>query len=338
MGPTVWHAHEMIYGFAGALIAWEAFDRRSPQRPVRSGWLIAAAGAWLAGRIGVYLSGWVRAPWLAAVDLAFLPVLALWIRPSFSGRREPRSAALLFFLGTLCVSDLLFHYGALAEAPGVSQRGLHLAIHVLALGILALPGRPGSGYGSPGEARARGDAPGGILGSLAIASAAAFLVGDFIAPQAGWVGVVALASGALQAAWIGVPRRRRPPGEPSGFLLRLARTWLAAGYLLVGLAFLTPMVHETTALHAITGGGIGTVFLAMAASRWPRGPGGRGRVGIRPGGSLAVLLLSLAVILRVGAPLVTTDSYSAFMLLSGLLWGASLLVGLAATRGGGNAP
>src|SRR3972149_1876310 len=75
--PAVWHGHEMLFGFAAAVVAgflltavadWAA-------TPPLKGWGPAGlAGVWLAGRIACGLGARPPAGAGAAGDLAFLPL------------------------------------------------------------------------------------------------------------------------------------------------------------------------------------------------------------------------------------------------------------------------
>ena len=74
-----WHSHEMLFGYAAAVIAgflltavrnWTGVDTATG-RP-----LAALAGLWLAARLLPWLPG-IPGFFIAAVDLAFLPALAV---------------------------------------------------------------------------------------------------------------------------------------------------------------------------------------------------------------------------------------------------------------------
>lgn len=90
-GAVVWHAHEMIFGFAGASIAGflltaiieftgsPAVDRKTVQ---------ILLGLWVGGRLFYLLAGWLGVLPAACCDLAFLVLLIariagpLWRQPS----------------------------------------------------------------------------------------------------------------------------------------------------------------------------------------------------------------------------------------------------------------
>src|SRR5512143_3819978 len=79
LSPFIWHGHEMVFGFAVAVIAGFLLTAAQNWTGIRtpSGTLLALLFLlWLAGRLGFLVPG--LPAWLVAtVDLAFLPALAL---------------------------------------------------------------------------------------------------------------------------------------------------------------------------------------------------------------------------------------------------------------------
>ena len=77
--PTIWHGHEMVFGFAAAVIAGfllTAATNWTGRRTATGAGLGALAGLWIAGRVALIVPG-VPA-WLAiGLDVAFLPVVAI---------------------------------------------------------------------------------------------------------------------------------------------------------------------------------------------------------------------------------------------------------------------
>ena len=72
--PTVWHVHEMIFGFAAATVAGfllTAIPNWTGRMPLQGGPLATLVLLWLAGRIGVLVLGRYRRRAAACLDLAF---------------------------------------------------------------------------------------------------------------------------------------------------------------------------------------------------------------------------------------------------------------------------
>ena len=123
-GP-LWHAHEMLFGFALAVVVGFLFTagRNWTGQPTPSGaWLAALAGLWLLGRVLV-LSPWGWAA--AAVNVAFPLAAAVSLAIPFVKAGNRRN---YFFVGLLVLM-----------AMG------QLAVHLNTLGVLALPAWAGIG-------------------------------------------------------------------------------------------------------------------------------------------------------------------------------------------------
>src|SRR5690242_4179974 len=74
LAPWIWHAHEMIFGYAMAAIAGfllTAIPNWTGRPPLSGAPLAILAALWLAGRIAVLCSAVLGAPFAAAIDLAF---------------------------------------------------------------------------------------------------------------------------------------------------------------------------------------------------------------------------------------------------------------------------
>lgn len=101
--PTLWHGHEMLFGFLGSAVAGfllTAVPSWTGQKGVSGRPLVVLASVWLAARLLIATSGWWPAPLIALVDLSFLPVLAFLIAEPLLRRRN-RNAVLLVVLGML---------------------------------------------------------------------------------------------------------------------------------------------------------------------------------------------------------------------------------------------
>src|SRR3954451_24433396 len=72
--PTVWHVHEMVFGYGSAVVAGfllTSIPNWTGRLPLQGGPLAALVLLWIAGRIAVLCSGVIGASSAAAADLAF---------------------------------------------------------------------------------------------------------------------------------------------------------------------------------------------------------------------------------------------------------------------------
>jgi uncharacterized protein involved in response to NO len=76
LAPAVWHAHEMVFGFAAATVAGfllTAIPNWTGRMPLQGLPLASLVALWAIGRIGVLLSEKIGAPAAAVADLCFPP-------------------------------------------------------------------------------------------------------------------------------------------------------------------------------------------------------------------------------------------------------------------------
>jgi uncharacterized protein involved in response to NO len=142
LSPTLWHAHEMLFGFAGAAVAGFLLTA-VPNWTGRIGYggppLVALVAIWAAGRIAMI--AYPMAPRLAAaVDLAFFPALIATIAPSLLRARTPRNMPFPVILSALFAANLLMQLDLLG-ASNTGPAGFGLAIDLLLLLVTVIGGR-----------------------------------------------------------------------------------------------------------------------------------------------------------------------------------------------------
>lgn len=320
--PSVWHAHEMLFGFVAAVIAGfllTAIPNWTGRLPLRGPGLALLVGLWALGRVAVALSA-LTGPWAAAVlDLAFpVAFCAVVLREILAGRNWS-NLPIAGVLAVLMASNLLTHLEPLgvAETAGL---GLRLGIATVALLIVLVGGRVVPSFTRNWLAK-RGEQrlprPFGRLDRLAILSSLGAGLAWTLAPEAAISGVLALLAAALGAIRLAGWRGHRTLTEPLVWVLHLGTAWLVLGWALLGAAILIPGLDPASALHALTAGAMGTMTLAMM-TRATLGHSGRAlTAGV--GTTLCYGLVGLAALTRVLAPLVP-DAAALLYALSGLAW------------------
>ncbi len=126
VAPLLWHAHEMLFGFAVAVIVGfllTAGKAWTGQATPRGAFLGALASLWLAARIAA-----VTGPYAlyAALDLLLLPVVTAVLVDVLVRARSHRNLPLAGILLLLSLANLSFHLaviGAIATPPGHALRG-----------------------------------------------------------------------------------------------------------------------------------------------------------------------------------------------------------------------
>ena len=331
--PNAWHAHEMIFGFATAALGgffltavpnWTG-AKAAPER-----FVAVVAGLWLAGRVAVWFSGALPAALVAAIDLAFVPVLAAKLLTQLMKRPKPQNMMFLVLLTLVWVANLLVHLdwtGVTAtEAQGL--RGGLLSICAM---IAVLGGRVTPAFTRNALLRADETAalpvtrkPLEVAGiALAILTAALAVLG---APPA-LTGTVAVGAGLAAAARLAGWRTAATLGDPIVWALHAGYAMLALGLAAWGLALLG-IGPEIGALHILGIGAIGGMTLAVM-SRASIGHSGRPLVAPGPV-ALGYALIPLAVALRWAAAGWPGPMYGIGTLGAGLIWIAAFALYLVA--------
>lgn len=324
---VAFHAHEMLFGYVAAVAAGFLLTavRNWTGRPTAAGWSLAALAAlWLAGRIatcvGALMPGWLA----AAVDLAFLPVVALVLWVPLVRSRSRRNLAIPAVLLGLAAADLVLQLQALGLSGAGRTRAIMGALDLVMVLMVVIGGRVIPAF-TRNALPAADIASNRWAESLALPCVLAVLALDAagIAPALlAWVALVAaLVHAARMSRWGGFAAR----GVPILWILHLGYAWIVVYLGLRALSIWFPgTVMPVLAIHALTVGAIGSLTLAMM-SRSALGHTGRP---LEAGSGLvaAYVLVNLAAVLRVFVPMLMPQRYLEILLVSGGLWSAAFLL------------
>jgi uncharacterized protein involved in response to NO len=321
--PVVWHAHEMVFGYAAAAVAGfllTAIPNWTGRMPLQ-GWPLATlVMLWAAGRLGVAFSAAIGAPAAAAADLCFpLAFLGVVGREILAGRNW-RNLPMLGALALLFAANLLVHLAALdiAETAALGNRiGLATLLALISLvGGRIIPSFTRNWLIKMRPAVAPPAAEGPLDLAILVATALALALWAALpeAPASSWA---ALAAG-LALCWrLARWRGFKTLGEPLLLILHLGYAWLAAGLVLLGLDGIVEILPATAALHALTAGAVGTMTLAVM-TRASLGHTGR-PLSAGPGTKAIYLLVTVAAVLRLLSPL-AGDQEMLVLALAGAAW------------------
>ncbi len=314
---TNWHAHEMLFGYAAAVIAGfllTATRNWSGMQTASGAALGALVLLWLAARV----APWLNAPALmiALLDVAFFPALAfsLW-RPLWLGPNPFNRLFLAVFAG-LTLASVLVNLDGAGFVPGLAPRGQRLMLDLIVLVMLLVGGRVMPFFTKAGLDRAE-PAVHPWLEHLTFAAALAMLAIHLLRPGDGIGAALAVAVGALQLGRLVGWHDARVWQTPMLAVLFAGFLWLSAGLILDGLAA-WGIVPAPAALHAITTGAIGVLTLGMM-SRVTLGHTGRAMQASRLT-VLAFVLINAAAALRALAPMIEPGLYRDWLLGASVCW------------------
>jgi uncharacterized protein involved in response to NO len=269
LAPSIWHAHEMIFGYAAATVAGfllTAIPNWTGRMPLQGGPLALLALLWAIGRLGVLLSAKVGAPGAAIADLSFPVVfLAVVAREILAGKNW-RNLPVLGALSLLLIGNLLVHLDALGFGD-TAQLGTRLGLVTLFMLISLVGGRIIPSFTHNWLRKARPEVPpptpSGRSDVLALVVTLLALLIWALSPEAAVTPWAALAAGIAVLLRLSRWRGTHTIREPLLLILHVGYGWLALGLLLLGLNGLYGMLPVTAALHALTVGAIGTMTLAV---------------------------------------------------------------------------
>ncbi|NMG48613.1 NnrS family protein [Azoarcus communis] len=289
-----WHAHEMVFGFAVAVIIGFLFTagRNWTGLDTPSGGLLAGlAGLWLAGRLAMAFGSGL---WAAVLDVAFLALAAAALLRVLIKARSWRNYFVGVLPAMLSLANLAFHLavnGWLAIDP--------LAAVYVALGLVVvletiIGGRviPMFTFNALRGVRQWRNARFDLIAALCTGLALVL----WAAGAVGWAGGVSLLAAGLQlvrwGGWNPWATRR----TPLLWVLHLSYLWIPLGLLLTALAQWGVM-PRSAAVHALAIGATGGLIIGMI-TRTALGHTGRMLVAGRLE-AIAYALVQLAAVARV---------------------------------------
>src|SRR3712207_793037 len=136
--PRDWHVHEMLYGYVPAVVTGfllTAIPNWTGRLPLQGRPLLALVAVWMAGRLAVTTSAWTGWVFAAAVDTAFLLLVAAATAREIIAGRNWRNVKVLILLSLLLGGNIGFHievqYSGIAEYT--TRIGLAAAIMLIML-------------------------------------------------------------------------------------------------------------------------------------------------------------------------------------------------------------
>ena len=317
-GAAVWHSHEMVFGFAVAVIAGfllTAVRNWTNVQTLKGPWLAAIVMLWLAGRLLPLFSTMVPSWLIALVDSVFLPLLALFLAiPILRAKKRPQ---LIFvaMLMLMLLGNIMVHLELLGITENSAEAGVTLAMNTVVLIIVIMAGRVFPMFtknGAPGAQPRKWQ----WLEKIAIVSVIALLVVELVHPQArlltALAGVAALVHAARLWGWYS----RLLWSVPLLWVLHLGYAWLVLGFALKAL-LISGVIDPVLAIHAIAAA-IAVLSLGMM-SRVSLGHTGRPLIAA-DSMTWAFVFINLAMVARVLAPMFVPGWSAAATIISAGLW------------------
>jgi len=326
-----WHKHEMIFGFAPAVMAGFLLTavRNWTGRPTATGTMLAGLlMLWIIGRV-LMLTG--PMPVAAVVDLMFLPAIGVAIAVPIWQSGNTRNLKLLAIIAALALVNALFHLANLNILPtAMLATATALALDVITILLAIMGGRviPAFTNNAVRTANARHDRRVEIvaIGSLILIALLDILSLWWHIPASFWIvclGTAAVSHTIRLALWA----QHRTIKQPFLLMLPVAYAWLPISFALGVLAHLGT-IPRAIPVHALTIGAMSGLMLAMM-TRSALGHSGR-RLSAGWAEITAFVAIQLAALVRVAGALLEPVFYRNTVIMSGTLWTLAFAVFLMA--------
>ncbi len=319
LAPAVWHGHEMLFGYAVAVIAGFLLAAAQNWTGIRtpSGTPLAALFLlWLAGRLSFLVPG-LPAGLVALVDLLFLPALALTLAWPIIKAKQLHNYPFPIMLLVLAAANALVHAEALGWTTSSASLGLHLAAYVVVTMMAVMGGRV-IPFFTDNRLKSCPRRWKTIEWLVPVATIAA-LFAALIAPVSPVTALLAAIAATVHFIRVAGWYTSKIWSVPLLWILHMGYTWIALGFVLLALSAAGVGAATSASLHAFTTGGIGVLTLGMMA-RVSLGHTGRSIESV-PLMTLAFMAINLAALILVTLPLFFPPAvYTAGIAAAGLAW------------------
>ncbi len=323
-----WHSHEMIFGFASAVIAGFLLTavRNWTGRPTPTGTPLAAlVTLWMLGRI-LLLTGFSTLA--AVVDLLFLPAIAVSIAIPIVQSGSLRNLKIVAVLSGLALTNLGFHLAHLDYISlDIARLCIVLALDIIVILMAVMAGRVIPVFTANAVSSAKPKTIYAVeviaLGSLLVIAVAEVIAYWYPLTSNAWSALFLIASlshGLRLLLWQPFSTRH----QALLWMLPLAYLWIPIALGLRAAAALSVGITATTAFHALTVGAMASLMLAMI-TRSALGHTGRA-LKAGPIEIITFLLIQAAAISRVVPALIWPQQSSTILLGSAVLWSLAFAV------------
>jgi len=317
---SLWHAHEMVYGYGMAVIAGFLLTAVRNWTGVQTLYgmpLLLLFLSWLAARLLLVGDAGLLA-WSALADGLFNVLLVVALAWPIFKVRQFKQFGLLSKVLLLMLANGLFYAGVLEIYPWGVQAGLYSGVYLIMALIFAMSRRVMPFFIERGLDRSVTLVNRGWLDGASLLLFVGFWLADIAAPDSLPVAVLAGVLCALHAIRLTGWYAAGIWARPLLWVLFLAYAAVIVGFALKVAVYLFA-ISPFLPLHAFTYGGIGLFTLGMMA-RVTLGHTGRDVLEPPAPVSWMFALLLAGSVVRVLLPLLDAEHYVIWIGLSQVLW------------------
>ena len=303
LSPLLWHAHEMLFGFAIAVIMGfllTAVKAWTGLATPRGAFLACLALLWLAARVAAVTGPY---PLYAVLDLALLPLVAAVLTRLLLRANNRRNLPLAGMLMLLALANGCFHLGVIGAIDVSPLTPLYAALALIVMIECVIAGRVIPAFTMSATPGLKLTVSVLVERAAMALTALALLLWVFAPAATAWNMGAGLALSLAAVAHVLRLLQWRPAitrHRPILWILHVSYAWLPIGFALLGLAQ-AGLVAPSAGVHALAVGAIGGLTLGMM-TRTARGHTGR-PLSVTALEVTAYVLVLAAAVLRALVPL-----------------------------------
>ena len=322
--PSLWHAHEMLYGFVPLAIAGfvlTAMTNWTKSQPLRGLPLAGLISLWFAGRVAMALTHSLSPIIIAVIDCTFLPTVAAYAAYVLLKNNNKRNLILVVVMLLLTLGNFLMHLGVMQNNYQLAKMGTLLGLDIIVLMIFVVAGRITPAFTANWLRMHHNKKEPAFrsfwLEQVAFASTALIILFDAAALSPAIIGSTALFAGIANVIRLTQWAGWRTYQEPLLWILHIAYLWMSTALILRGAMLLGLPISESLWQHTLALGGIGTLILGVM-TRVSMGHTGR-KLMLPPFAIFIYIFILSATLMRI----ITAAgwvNYSIGINISGALW------------------
>ncbi|NNF77415.1 MAG: NnrS family protein, partial [Rhizobiales bacterium] len=317
VAPHLWHGHEMLFGYATAVITGFLLTAMPnwTDTPALSGRpVIFLAGIWLLGRFVVWFSATLPPLVVAIADLSHLLVLSCFVIHALSRKPAPRNLVFIALLLMLAFANSAVHAEWIGWRDDTASWGLSLAVFLFSTMIVIIGGRvvPAFTRNALMKDGCTRHLPRsyGPLDAISILAAVSLVLVQLASAPGYLMGVVAAVAALTNGARLLLWRGWRRFDQPIVWSLHLGYMMVVLGYGAVAFS-VAGLLDPVAAQHVLAVGAIGCMTLAIM-TRASLGHTGRA-LQVNKSTAFAYVTIALAAGIRALAPAAFPDAYFTIM-------------------------
>ncbi len=315
---TLWHAHEMIFGYTAVVIVGfllTAIRNWTGVQTIQNGALALLAFVWLLARIAPWLS--VPPLAVAIIDGAFLPLAGVAVAIPIIRIKQYTNLIFIPIILALAIANILFHLEML-NITTTANMGIRFATALIILLMVIMGTRVIPFFISRGANLQPAIKSYKIVDITGNISVVAWMFSSTFYPYQAFTAIIALIASALIFIRLITWYTSKLWAIPMLWILYIGFAFIPLGLALKGLAGFS-IISDMVATHALTAGAIGILTLGMV-SRVSLGHSGRD---IQHNGLIlsSFIFVILAALTRISLIIPAIAAHSMLIYsLSGILW------------------